>query len=217
MNDSRSAFLADAQQTEAFARALGVLCTGGERIALTGEMGAGKTTFVRGLASGLGIDPLEVSSPTFTLIHVHENDGKDGVSSLVHVDAFRLENASELTDLGWSDLLTDERNVMVVEWPQKLASSLGEGVLKIELFHAASKNGDSAGREIVISSTFPDALKRQLFTSCRTCGRPMHAGVRSFPFCGNKCRMADLGNWFDGKYSVSREIEEDDLYDSDLS
>ena len=217
MNDSRSAFLADAQQTEAFARALGVLCTGGERIALTGEMGAGKTTFVRGLASGLGIDPLEVSSPTFTLIHVHENDGKDGVSSLVHVDAYRLEDPSELTELGWPELLADERNVMVVEWPQKLDSSFGDSVLEIELFHSAAKNGGPAGREIVISSEFPDSLQRQLLMSCRTCGRPMHAGVRSFPFCRNKCRMADLGNWFDGNYSVSREIEEDDLYDSDLS
>ena len=56
MSTARSAFLVDAEETEAFAKALGLLCTGGERIALSGEMGAGKTTFVRGLASGLGID-----------------------------------------------------------------------------------------------------------------------------------------------------------------
>ena len=217
MNERRSAFLVDAEQTEAFARALGLLFTGGERIALKGEMGAGKTTFVRGLASGLGIDPVEISSPTFTLMHVHENDRKEGVSCLVHVDAYRLEDSSELTDLGWTDLLDDARNVMVVEWPQKIGGSLGDGQIEIELFHAGTGEIGPVGREVVFRSKLPAEFERQLLGSCRTCGALVHAGVRTFPFCGNTCRMADLGNWFDGNYSVSREIEEDDLYDSDLS
>ena len=217
MTRDMTAFLADAGETEAFAKALGFLCKGGERIALTGEMGAGKTTFVRGLAAGLGVEPHEVSSPTFTLIHVHEGDGCSGVESLVHVDGYRLEESSELIDLGWHDLLEDPRNVMVVEWPEKVGPSLGDSVLGIRLFHSTDESSGLPGRDVVFESSFPIELKRQLLTSCRTCGRTLHAGVRSCPFCGNKCRMADLGNWFDGNYSVSREIEEDDLFDSDLS
>ena len=219
MTAGPNAFLRGAAETEAFARALGVLCRGGERFALTGEMGAGKTTFVRGLAAGLGIESHEISSPTFTLIHVHEGQGEEAHSQrcLVHVDAYRLEDPSELEDLGWSEILQDQRNVVVVEWPQKIAGSLGDSVIEIELFHAISGSDGQAGREIVFNSELSAELKRQLFTSCRTCQRQLHAGARSFPFCGNTCRMADLGNWFDGNYSVSREIEEDDLFDSDLS
>tara|TARA_B100001059_G_C17756579_1_gene540257 strand:- start:664 stop:1323 length:660 start_codon:yes stop_codon:yes gene_type:complete len=214
-----TAFLRDADETEAFAKALGILCKGGERLALSGEMGAGKTTFVRGLASGLGIESHEISSPTFTLIHVHEDrsDEPHARRCLVHVDAYRLEDPSELEDLGWSDILQEKRNVVVVEWPQKIAGSLGDSVFELELFHTVSESDGQAGREIVFNSPLPKELARQLFTSCRTCQRQVHAGVSSFPFCGNRCRMADLGNWFDGNYSVSREIEEDDLFDSDLS
>lgn len=219
MTAGPTAFLRDADETEAFAKALGILCQGGERLALSGEMGAGKTTFVRGLAAGLGIESHEISSPTFSLIHVHDGRGDDTHSHrcLVHVDAYRLEDPSELEDLGWSDILQEQRNVVVVEWPQKIAGSLGNSVVEIELFHAVSKSDGQAGREIIFNSTLPGELKRQLFTPCRTCRRKLHAGVSSFPFCGNRCRMADLGNWFDGNYSVSREIEEDDLYDSDLT
>ena len=219
MTAGPTAFLRGAEETEAFARALGVLCRGGERLALKGEMGAGKTTFVRGLAAGLGIESHEISSPTFTLIHVHEgrDDELHSQRCLVHVDAYRLEDPSELEDLGWSEILQDQRNVVVVEWPQKIADFLGDSVIEIELFHAVSKSDGQACREIVLNSALPAELNRQLFTSCRTCKRQLHAGVRSFPFCGNTCRMADLGNWFDGNYSVSREIEEDDLFDSDLS
>lgn len=211
------AFLRDSNETEAFARALGALCRGGERIALNGEMGAGKTTFVRGLASGLGLEANEISSPTFTLMHVHDATEADPKRSLVHVDAYRLEDPSELLDLGWQEILDDDTNVVVVEWPQRLAGSLGDLVLELELFHAVSSDDGEPGRELVFNTNLRDESMQQLFTSCRTCDKILHAGVRSFPFCCSKCRMADLGNWFDGNYSVSREIEEDDLFDSDLS
>ena len=211
------AFLRDSNETEAFARALGALCRGSERIALSGEMGAGKTTFVRGLSSGLGLEANEISSPTFTLMHVHDGIDPNSKRSLVHVDAYRLEDPSELSDLGWQEILEDDTNVVVVEWPQKLAGSLGDQVLELELFHSVSNADGEPGRELVFNTNLSDDLMRQLFTSCRTCDKLLHAGVRSFPFCCSKCRMADLGNWFDGNYSVSREIEEDDLFDSDLS
>ena len=219
MTAGPTAFLRDADETESFAKALGILCKGGERFALSGEMGAGKTTFVRGLASGLGIESHEISSPTFTRIQEHEgrSEGAHSPRCLVHVDAYRLEDPSELDELGWSDILQQRHNVVVVEWPQKISGSFGESVVEMELFHVASESDGLAGRELIFNSTLPDELRRQLFTSCRTCQRELHAGISSFPFCGNTCRMADLGNWFDGNYSVSREIEEDDLYDSDLS
>ena len=79
MTAGPTAFLRDADETEAFAKAFGILCKGGERLALKGEMGAGKTTFVRGLAAGLGIESHEISSPTFTLIHVHDGQGDEAL------------------------------------------------------------------------------------------------------------------------------------------
>ena len=217
MNAKPSAFLRDSHETESFARALGHLCKGGERIALSGDLGAGKTTFVRGMSTGLGVTEEEISSPTFTLMHVHDPADERFGKCLVHVDAYRLEDPSELLELGWDEILRDSRNVIVVEWPDRLRETLGDDVVELELHHASSPIDGAPGREIVIESSLPRELMNQLFTNCRGCGKSIHAGVGSFPFCGNKCRMADLGNWFDGNYSVSREIEEDDLFDPDLA
>ncbi len=217
MSPKPSAFLRDSHETESFARALGLLCKGGERIALTGDLGAGKTTFVRGMSSGLGVPEEEISSPTFTVMHVHEPSDQKSGRCLVHVDAYRLEDPAELMELGWDEIVRDRRNVIVVEWPDRLGGALGENVLELELFHSSSSGGEVPGREIVFGSSLSSDLMNKLFTKCRGCGKQIHAGVGSFPFCGNKCRMADLGNWFDGSYSVSREIEEDDLFDPDLA
>ena len=80
---------------------------------LWGELGAGKTAFVRGLAEGLGIDPAEVSSPTFTLIQEY----RGGRLPLVHVDLYRLQ-AKEVDDLGLEEL--GSGGVVAIEWPDRL-------------------------------------------------------------------------------------------------
>jgi tRNA threonylcarbamoyladenosine biosynthesis protein TsaE len=108
----------------AFAGTLGP----GQIVLLSGDLGAGKTAFIRGIAAGLGIDPLEVSSPTFTLIHEY----RGGRLQLHHVDLYRLA-ASEVDDLGLDDL-TLEGGVTAIEWPDRLPRPM-DGSLTIRIDH----------------------------------------------------------------------------------
>jgi tRNA threonylcarbamoyladenosine biosynthesis protein TsaE len=91
----------------------------GAILLLSGELGAGKTQFVKGLAAGLGIDPDEVTSPTFTLVHEYAG----GRLPLVHVDLYRLEQA-ELDEIGL-DQDVAERGVVAIEWPERLVHPPG--------------------------------------------------------------------------------------------
>src|SRR5262245_34138287 len=101
------------------ARDLAATLSPGDVLLLSGNLGAGKTAFVRGLAEGLGIDPDDVSSPTFTL--VHEYGG--GRLRLYHADLYRLERAAT-DDLGLEGL---HRGVMAIEWPDRLPHLLAGG------------------------------------------------------------------------------------------
>ena len=88
----------------------------GAVVLLCGDLGAGKTAFVRGLADGLGIDPADVTSPTFTLVHEH----RQGRLPLVHVDLYRLEKV-DLDELGMDSELA-ERGVLAIEWAERLVT-----------------------------------------------------------------------------------------------
>jgi tRNA threonylcarbamoyladenosine biosynthesis protein TsaE len=114
------------RDTRAVAAALARTLAPGAVLLLSGDLGAGKTAFVRGLAEGLGIDPGEVTSPTFTL--VHQYDG--GRLPLVHVDLYRLE-AADLDELGL-DADVAARGVLAVEWPERLAHTPG-GALSVRI------------------------------------------------------------------------------------
>jgi tRNA threonylcarbamoyladenosine biosynthesis protein TsaE len=83
-------------------------------ILLKGDLGAGKTVFAKGVAAGLGIDAVDVTSPSFTLINVH-----DGRLRLYHIDLYRLESSSRI-DLGLEEILEDERGVVMIEWAERL-------------------------------------------------------------------------------------------------
>ena len=92
--------------------------TGGEILLLTGPLGAGKTIFVKGIASSLGIDPEEVTSPSFTLVNPYE-----GRLPLVHIDLYRLdEGASAAHAVDLDELLGNERAVIVIEWAERLGN-----------------------------------------------------------------------------------------------
>ena len=105
-------------ETQALAQELAARLTAGDVLLLSGNLGAGKTAFVRGLAEGLGIDPAEVSSPTFTLIHEY----RGGRLTLYHVDLYRLDSAAT-TDLGLEEMGVAD-GVLAIEWPERLSHTL---------------------------------------------------------------------------------------------
>lgn len=107
-------------QTRDLGYRLGQAVTGPLAVALTGDLGCGKTTFVKGLARGLGVDKrYPVTSPTFTLINEYPAD--KGLR-LCHLDLYRLGSVEELAHIGFDDLADDAGAVIVVEWPALLKS-----------------------------------------------------------------------------------------------
>ena len=110
--DARTVVTQSDAETEALARTLAERLEAGARIHLYGDLGAGKTVFVRGLADGLGVDPDEVSSPTFTLIQEYR-----GRLALYHVDLYRIAPA-EVPDLGLDAIAAD--GVLAIEWAERL-------------------------------------------------------------------------------------------------
>jgi len=101
-------------QTAAVGRDLAQSLRAGDTVLLQGELGAGKTAFVRGLAEGLGVPADAVSSPTFTLIQEY----RGGRLPLFHVDLYRLDDRREIDDLGLEEIAAD--GVLAIEWAEKL-------------------------------------------------------------------------------------------------
>ena len=109
---------------------LGAQLIGGEIILLDGPLGAGKTVLVKGLASALGIDPDEVTSPSFTLVNPYE-----GRLPLFHIDLYRLdEGASAAHAVDLEEILSNERAVIVMEWAHRLGDyRLPDTVWRIDI------------------------------------------------------------------------------------
>jgi len=102
----------------------------GDLVILTGSLGAGKTVFVRGMARGLGLDPDEVHSPSFTM--VSEYGPAPSGRRLVHVDLYRIADPRETEELGLAEHLDDDR-VMAVEWGEKLPDRLRRGAIVVTI------------------------------------------------------------------------------------
>ena len=125
-------------ETAAVGREFARTLNAGAVVLLSGDLGAGKTAFVRGLAEGLGIDPAEVCSPTFTLIQEHYG----GRLPLYHVDLYRLQS-SEVDDLGLDEMTL--LGVTAIEWPDRLPRSFADAIM-VEIVH-----GDDSMRTIRIA------------------------------------------------------------------
>jgi tRNA threonylcarbamoyladenosine biosynthesis protein TsaE len=110
-------------ETEEAGKRLGERLQTGDVVLLTGELGAGKTTFVRGVAQGTGSEA-PVASPTFQLVRIYP-----GRVQLAHVDLYRIENTAELRDLGLEEL--SEQGAVVVEWGERVEVD-GSGLIQIE-------------------------------------------------------------------------------------
>ncbi len=117
------------------------MLAGGDILALQGNLGAGKTCLVKGIARGLGIPEEEVVSPTYTLIHELA-----GPLRLFHIDLYRIENSDELENIGFYDAF-DKDAVTVIEWPDRFFPWLPEPYLLLEL-----KRFSEEGRELKLRS-----------------------------------------------------------------
>ena len=125
-------------QTRAIAAAFAATLQPGAVLLLSGDLGAGKTAFVKGLAEGLGLSPDEVTSPTFTLVHEY----RGGRLPLIHVDLYRLDRA-DLDEIGLDQDLADQ-GVIAVEWAERMSRRL-PGAVTVTI----SDRGDDR-REIAI-------------------------------------------------------------------
>jgi tRNA threonylcarbamoyladenosine biosynthesis protein TsaE len=128
--------LPTAESTAAAGARLAAALEGGDAIALIGDLGAGKTTFVAGLVAALGGGA--AASPTFSLV----NEYRHGRLRVWHVDLYRLEREAELPELGLDDLIGDRRGVVLVEWADKF-DVMPADHLRIELTH------DGEARQLV--------------------------------------------------------------------
>lgn len=118
---------ASAEETIAFAEKLGAMLKGGDVIAYKGGLGAGKTTFTRGLAIGMGL-PDEVSSPTFALV----NEYRGKALTLYHFDMYRIMNEEALETTGFYDYLSDDC-VIAVEWSENIADCLPKNIITVTI------------------------------------------------------------------------------------
>ena len=115
-----------AEETRSLATELGAALPAGSVLALHGDLGVGKTTFVQGLARGLGVAS-GVTSPTFNIFTLHR-----GKTNLLHLDAYRLDSAREVEDLLIEDFM-EPPWCLAVEWPEKVAAWLPAGALHLDL------------------------------------------------------------------------------------
>jgi tRNA threonylcarbamoyladenosine biosynthesis protein TsaE len=136
-----------AEETHALGAALGAALEAGDLLVLTGELGAGKTTFTQGLGEGLGVRA-GIISPTFVLVRIHPNvpDGpRPGGPDLVHVDAYRLESAAEIDGIDLEN--TMDSAVTVVEWGRGRVEHLSDSRLEVELHRPRGGAAPVAARD----------------------------------------------------------------------
>ncbi|MBF4993840.1 tRNA (adenosine(37)-N6)-threonylcarbamoyltransferase complex ATPase subunit type 1 TsaE [Arthrobacter gandavensis] len=146
-----------AAQTQELARTLGGALRAGDLLLLTGELGAGKTTFTQGLGEGLGVRQ-GIISPTFVLVRIHPALGAG--PDLVHVDAYRLGSAAEIDDIDLENTL--DSSVTVVEWGHGLVEHLSESRLEVTLLRATGGESAGAGELVTDFSAEDDDEERTI-------------------------------------------------------
>lgn len=206
------------EETMALGEKCAALVSDGDVIALDGDLGAGKTQLVRGLARGMAVaNRGSVASPTFVLMHEYQ-PSKPGGLVLVHIDAYRLHSADDLESMGFPGSAVDPLGelrrgaVVVVEWARKVEPILGENVLWVEITHQGpttrritlTGRGDWADRVRSMGTPAPS-------TRCPICKAGVETASQFFPFCSSRCKRVDLGRWLGGSYKISRPIDQSDL------
>ena len=136
-----------AEQTMELGKQIANLANNGSVFCLTGDLGAGKTTLVRGIAQGLNIKSV-VQSPTFNIMKIYF----DGMKQLIHIDAYRLADINQ--DIGLDEYIGYETGLTVIEWPNFISELIPENAITVEIIN----KGDNQ-REITITSDDEDLLK----------------------------------------------------------
>ncbi len=103
-------------------------------VALQGDLGAGKTTFTQALARHLGVGDT-VTSPTFVIEKVYDLPRREQFDRLIHIDSYRLNQEAELVHLGWPELISEPRNLIVIEWPENVGTLAAAPTYKINFGH----------------------------------------------------------------------------------
>jgi len=98
----------------------GILC-------LTGDLGSGKTTFSQGLLKGLGVEET-VNSPTFVVMKNYSVGNKN----IYHIDTYRMESENDIIDLGWEEIISNEKNIVIIEWPEKIKKIIPKKAIRID-------------------------------------------------------------------------------------
>lgn len=122
------------EETRALGRTLAQALQGGAVVAFTGDLGAGKTAFVSGMAEGLGIEE-RVTSPTFTIVNEYEG----GRLPLFHFDMYRLGSADEMFHIGWEDYLA-RNGVCAVEWSENVDEALDGDTIRVDISRGEDDN-----------------------------------------------------------------------------
>lgn len=113
-------------------------------VALSGDLGAGKTAFVKELGSILGIKNADITSPTFVIEKIYKINHLQ-FTHLIHIDAYRLEKEDELVKLGWQDIVKDPKNLILIEWPEMV-----KGLIPTDARTISFTFVDESTREITI-------------------------------------------------------------------
>jgi tRNA threonylcarbamoyladenosine biosynthesis protein TsaE len=141
---SRRRYCATPEETIAAGLDFASVLMSGDIVLLTGTLGAGKTTFTKGVATGLGVKE-RVTSPTFTMVREHHCTNDQGIETLHHCDVYRVQSLDEVIDLALGELVEDAA-VALVEWGELAASVFGREVLTVDF-----EIDDNEGRTLVVA------------------------------------------------------------------
>lgn len=146
MNSSLTFLSQSEQDTDQLGHALASVLTGGLPIALDGQLGSGKTRFVRALCSGLNIDISFVNSPTFVIMQLYT----DGRIPVAHFDTYRLGDLDEFLSIGTDEYLLSDEWLCLIEWADRISEALPDDHLKIQIRQVAETS-----REFHVTGTGP--------------------------------------------------------------
>lgn len=152
---SWSRYCASAEATQRAGEAFAAVLEPGDIVLVSGPLGAGKTTFVQGVARGLGVRE-RVTSPTFILVREHRCANQQGITTLHHADVYRIEGLDEVLDLALGELV-EEAGVALVEWGELAASLFGRDVLTVALLV-----DDREGRPLEVAGALAEGRRGPL-------------------------------------------------------